>query len=49
MKKILIILAFSFILASCTSVTDKIKVPKMERKTCDGSNKTVADVLCKKN
>ena len=47
MKKILIILAFSFILASCTSVTDKI--PKMERKACDGSNETIADVLCKKN
>ncbi len=47
MKKIIIILAFSFTLVSCASVTDKI--PKLERKSCDGSNKTVADVLCKKN
>jgi hypothetical protein len=47
MKKILIILALSFTLASCTSITDKM--PKLERKACDGSNKTVADVLCKKN
>ena len=45
MKKILIILAFSFTLASCATVKDKI--PKL--KSCDGSNKTVADVLCKKN
>ena len=47
MKKIIIILAFSFTLASCATVKDKI--PKL--KTCDGteSNKTLADVLCKKN
>ena len=47
MKKIIIILAFSFILASCAAVSEKI--PKMERKACDGSNETIADVLCKKN
>ena len=45
MKKILIILVFSFALASCASVKDKI--PKLKK--CDGSNKTLADVLCKKN
>ena len=47
MKKIIIILAFSFMLASCAAVSEKI--PKMERKACDGSNETIADVLCKKN
>jgi len=47
MKKIVIILAFSFALASCAAVTDKI--PKIERKACDGNSKTLTDVLCKKN
>ena len=47
MKKIILILAFSFVLASCASIKDKM--PKIERKACDGSNKTLADVLCKKN
>ena len=47
MKKIIIILAFSFMLASCAAVSEKI--PKMERKACDGSSETIADVLCKKN
>jgi starvation-inducible outer membrane lipoprotein len=47
MKKIILIIAFSFVLVSCASVTDKI--PKIERKSCDGSDKTLADVLCKKN
>jgi len=47
MKKIIILLAFSFVLSSCASVKDKI--PKFERKACDGSNKTLADVLCKKS
>tara|TARA_B100000795_G_C22444589_1_gene303269 strand:- start:268 stop:411 length:144 start_codon:yes stop_codon:yes gene_type:complete len=47
MQKILIILAFSFALTSCAAVKDKI--PKIERKACDGSSKTLADVLCKKN
>jgi len=47
MKQIIIILALSFALASCASMKDNI--PKLERKTCDGSNKTLADVLCKKN
>jgi len=46
MKKIIIILAFSFLLTSCASVQEKI--PKIERKACDGSNATVADILCKK-
>ena len=34
-------------LVSCAAVSEKI--PKMERKACDGSNETIADVLCKKN
>jgi hypothetical protein len=46
-KNIIIILFFSFALVSCATVTDKI--PKFERKTCDGSNKTLADITCKKN
>ena len=46
MKKIIIILAFSFMLVSCAAISEKI--PKIERKACDGSNATVADILCKK-
>ena len=46
MKKIIIILAFSFALVSCATVTDKI--PKFEKKDCDGSKDTLADVFCKK-
>ena len=47
MKKIIILIAFTFLLTSCTSITEKI--PKLERKTCDGTNKTLTDVLCKKD
>ena len=47
MKKIIIILALSFALASCATV--KEKMPKFEKKDCDGSNKTLADVFCKKD
>ena len=43
MNKIILIVAFSLVLASCGD-----KIPKLERKTCDGSNKTLADVICKK-
>ena len=46
MKKIIFILAFTFTLASCATI--KNKMPKFEKKTCDGSNDTLADVLCKK-
>ena len=46
MNKILIILALSIGLASCASVKDKM--PKLERKACDGNSKTLADVFCKK-
>ena len=45
MKKIIIILAFSFALVSCATVTDKI--PKL--KSWDGSKDTLADVFCKKS
>ena len=47
MKKIIIILALSFALASCATVKDKI--PKFNKKACDGSNDTLADVFCKKS
>jgi len=43
MKKIILLLGFSLLLASCGD-----KMPKFERKACDGSNKTLADVICKK-
>ena len=46
MKKIIIILTF-FLLTSCAAIKDKM--PKIERKACDGNNNTLADVLCKKN
>ena len=46
--KIIIILAFSFVLVSCASIKDKM--PKFEKKACvEGNNKTIADVFCKKN
>ena len=46
--KIIIILAFSFVLVSCASI--KNKMPKFEKKACvEGNNKTIADVFCKKN
>ena len=47
MKKIIILLTFSFFLTSCAAVKDKM--PKIERKACDGNSNTLADVLCKKN
>ena len=47
MKKNIIVLVFSLVLTSCASISEKI--PKMERKSCDGSNKTIADILCKKS
>ena len=46
MKKIIIILALSIALASCASIKDKM--PKFEKKVCDGSKKTIADIYCKK-
>jgi hypothetical protein len=50
MKNIIIILVFLFVLVSCATVKDKIpKIPKFEKKTCDGSKDTLADVFCKKN
>ena len=45
MKIKIIILVLSFTLASCASIKDK--VPNLKK--CDGSNETLADVLCKKN
>ena len=45
MKKIIIILTFTFALVSCATVKDKI--PKL--KACDGSQDTLADVFCKKS
>ena len=45
MKKISLILIISFALASCASIKEKMP----SRKTCDGSNETLADVICKKN
>ena len=51
MKKIIIILAFSFALASCASIKDKMpEMPKLSKKACtDEKAKTLADVFCKKN
>ena len=46
MKKLILILTFSFALVSCATVSDKI--PKFEKKVCDGSKDTLADVFCKK-
>ena len=47
MKKIIIILAFSFALTSCASLKDKI--PKFGGKACtDEKAKSLADVFCKK-
>jgi len=47
MKKIITIIAFSFLLVSCASI--KEKMPKFNKKDCDGSKKTLADIFCKKN
>ena len=46
MKKNLLILFFALTLTSCANISDKI--PKLERKACDGSNETLADMICKK-
>ena len=45
MKTIIIILVLSFTLASCASIKEKMPT----RKACDGSQETLADVICKKN
>ena len=46
MKNIIIILVLTFTLASCAAVKEKIPTLK----DCDGTetNKTLADLLCKK-
>ena len=45
-KKILLI--FTIItLTSCANI--KEKMPNLERKACTGENKTLADIICKKN
>ena len=46
MKNIIIILVLSFTLASCAAVKEKIPTLK----DCDGTetNKTLAEILCKK-
>tara|TARA_B100000780_G_C20892369_1_gene355147 strand:- start:364 stop:507 length:144 start_codon:yes stop_codon:yes gene_type:complete len=45
-KKLLLIIV-TLSLTSCATLKDKI--PKVERKACTGENKTLADVICKKN